>query len=443
MIRGKKVPPMLFVTGVLLILLVIWTRWWVLLPLILFIIDFYTTRYIPWQCLKVKIKISKAFREILDWIWAMVTAVVIVLLIRTLLIEAYTIPTPSMEKSLLVGDYLFVSKISYGPKLPVTPLSFPFTLNIMPFSKNRKSYSDRMQLPYKRLKWLGRIRRNDVVVFHFPEGDTVVLQNPEQDYYALVREYGREHILSQYQVVTRPVDRRDNFIKRCVAIPGDTLEIRHAAVYVNNNLLPDPPGVQHNYYILTNGENIDIQELEKLGISETDRYTEPYKDSFILPLTAYQAEKMSSLNNIISVTKLENANGNLSWLSFFPYDPGYHWTEDNFGPLVIPEKGSSIRISMENLPLYRRVIENYEKNKLEIKDSTILINDIPAKTYTFKMDYYFVTGDNRHNSADSRIWGFVPEDHVIGKAIFVWLSIDKYKKSFSRFRWDHMFKRIN
>lgn len=439
---GKKVPAKLIVTGTLYILLVIWTRWWTLLPFLLLIIDYYATHYIPWHRLKVKIKISKPLHEILDWLGAMVTAVVIVLVIRTLLIEAYTIPTPSMERSLLVGDYLFVSKISYGPKLPNTPISFPFTHNFMPFSETRKSYWDRIQLPYKRLNGLNKIRHNDVVVFHFPEGDTVVLQFPEQDYYGLLRKFGRENVLGQYRVVSRPVDKRDNFIKRCVAIPGDTLEIKHSAVYVNSRLLPDPPGVQHNYYIRTNGERINVQQMEEFGLSGTGILPDPERDRYILPLTDYQADKLRSLSNVLAVTKLENVSDQLSYQSFFPYDPGFPWTEDNFGPLVIPKKGSSIRISVENLPLYRRIIENYEKNKLEISDRSILINDIPAKTYTFKMDYYFMIGDNRHNSADSRIWGFVPEDHVVGKAIFVWLSIDKYKKSFSKFRWQHMFKKI-
>jgi signal peptidase I len=439
---GIKLSAKLIILCILYILFVIWTGWLILLPGILLIIDFYATHFIPWHFFRKKIKPGPALREILNWLGAVLSAVVIVLVIRTLLIEAYTIPTPSMEKSLLVGDYVFVSKISYGPKLPNTPLSFPFTHNIMPFSETRKSYSDRIQLPYKRLKGLGKIQRNDIVVFHFPEGDTVVLQFPEQDYYSLVRKYGREAVRSNYDVVSRPVDKRDNFIKRCVALPGDTLVLKHAEIYVNGRILPDPPEAQYNYYIHTTAGGLDAKELESLSITETDRFYDPSRNSYVLPLTNNQADKIRSFSNVISVTRLENNNINLSYLSYFPYDPAYHWTEDNFGPLVIPKKGTSIRISKENLPLYRRIIETYEKNKLEIQNNRILINDFPAKTYTFKMDYYFMLGDNRHNSADSRIWGFVPEDHMVGKAVFVWLSIDKNNKSFRKFRWKHMFKLI-
>jgi len=442
MIKGKKVSIKLLLTGTLFILFVIWTGWIMLLPFLLLIIDYHVTQFIPWHRLREKIKISKPIREMLDWLGAVLAAVIIVLVIRTLFIEAYTIPTPSMEKTLLVGDYLFVSKISYGPKLPNTPLSFPFTHNIMPFSENRKSYSDRIQLPYKRLKGLRKIKHNDVVVFHFPEGDTVVLQFPEQDYYTLVRKYGRENILRQYKVTSRPVDKRDNFIKRCVALPGDSLEIRHSSIYINHRLLDDPPDVLYNYYVRTTGGRIDAGTLAALNITGADDLSDPDRGSYMMPLTTLQANKLHEVSNVLSVTRLEDVNDNLSYLSFFPYDPIFQWTEDNFGPLFVPEKGSSVRISKENLPLYRRIIENYEKNKLEVHNDTILINDIPAKTYTFKMNYYFMVGDNRHNSADSRIWGFVPEDHIVGKAMFIWLSIDKYNKSFKKFRWNHMFTKI-
>ena len=423
-------------------LLVLWFRWYILLAGILLIFDYFITGLIPWKILRSKIKLHGTVRELIDWLSAVFAAVIIVLVIRTLLIEAYTIPTSSMEKSLLVGDYLFVSKISYGPTMPNTPLSFPFTHNTLPFSDYRKSYSERISLPYKRLKGLGKIKNNDIVVFHFPEGDTVVLEFPDQHYYHLLRQYGRATIFSQYTVASRPVDKRDNFVKRCVALPGDTLEIRHSVIYVNDKHLQDPPGTLHNYYIRTNGDNTDSFELDSMDITGTDQLYDPSNESYILPLSEELAGKIRTLRNVVAVTKLENANKKLSYLSFFPYDPGYQWTEDNFGPLVIPEKGATIRITEENLPLYRRIIETYEGNKLEIRNKDIIINDIPSKTYTFKMDYYFMMGDNRHNSADSRIWGFVPEDHIVGKAVLVWLSIDKTKKSFKKFRWDRIFRII-
>ena len=342
----------------------------------------------------------------------------------------------------MVGDYLFVSKISYGPKMPNTPLSFPFTHNTLPFSDYRKSYSDRVSLPYKRLKGLGKIKNNDIVVFHFPEGDTVVLEFPDQHYYHLLRQYGRTTIFSQYTVASRPVDKRDNFVKRCVGIPGDSLEIRHSVIYVNGKHLQDPPGTLHNFYIRTNGDYIDTLDLDNMDLTGTDQLYDPSNESYIFPLTEELAGKMRTLGNVFAVTKLENVNRKLSYLSFFPYDTRYQWTEDNFGPVLIPQKGATIRISKENLPLYRRIIETYEGNNLEIRNKDILINDIPSKTYTFKMDYYFMMGDNRHNSADSRIWGFVPEDHIVGKAVLVWLSIDKTKESFEKFRWDRIFKII-
>ena len=423
------------------ILLVLWFKWYILLAGLLFIFDYFITGFIPWKRLRKRIKLHGTLNELLNWLSAVIAAVIIVLVIRTLLIEAYTIPTPSMEKSLLVGDYLFVSKISYGPKMQNTPLSFPFTHNTLPFSDYRKSYSDRISLPYKRLKGLGSIRKNDIVVFHFPEGDTVILEFPEQHYYHLARQYGRETLFSQYTIATRPVDKRDNFVKRCVAIPGDTLEIRHSVIYVNSKHLPDPPGVLHNYYVRTRGR-IDSLELDDMDITPSDQLYDPSNDSYIFSLTEELAVRIKSLSNVFAVTRLENTNKKLSYLSFFPYDTGYQWTEDNFGPVVIPKKGTTVRLSLENLPLYRRIIEAYEGNKLEIRNKDILINDIPSKTYTFKMDYYFMMGDNRHNSADSRIWGFVPEDHIVGKAVLVWLSIDKTEQSFKKFRWNRIFKII-
>ena len=427
--------------GIAYLLLVAWFGWYILLPGILLIFDYFITGYIPWKILK-KIKLPAVLKEFLNWIAAVIAAILIVLVIRTLLIEAYTIPSPSMERTLLVGDYLFVSKISYGPKLPNTILSFPFTHNTLPFTHYRKSYSDRWILPYKRLKGLGRIRNNDVVVFHFPEGDTVVLEFPDEHYYHLIREYGRQTILNQYTIAVRPVDKRDNFVKRCVALPGDTLEIRHSAVYVNSRRLPDPPGVMHDYYVRTNGTRIGQEELDALDITGTGELYDPSMDSYVLPLTTGLADTIRELDNVTAVTRLENANRKLSYLSYFPYDPNFQWTEDNFGPVVIPKKGATVEINIANLSLYRRIIKAYEGNKLGVINNEIFINDIPSKTYTFKMDYYFMMGDNRHNSADSRFWGFVPEDHIVGKAVFVWLSIDKNKKSFHRFRWSHMFRII-
>lgn len=439
-IPGKKYI-LFLLAGIAYLLLVLWFGWYILLPGLLLIFDHFITGYIPWRLLK-KIKLPPALKEFLNWLAAVIAAILIVLAIRTLLIEAYTIPSPSMERTLLVGDYLFVSKISYGPKLPNTILSFPFTHNTLPFTQSRKSYSDRWVLPYKRLKGLGHIRNNDVVVFHFPEGDTVVLEFPDEHYYHLIREYGRQAILDQYTIAVRPVDKRDNFVKRCVALPGDTLEVRHSAVYVNSRLLPDPPGVMNDYYVRTNGKRIEKEELDALGITGTGELYDPSLDSYVLPLTMDLADTIRELENVTAVTRLENENRKLSYLSYFPYDPNFQWTEDNFGPVVIPKKGATVAITLANLSLYRRIIMAYEGNSLNIVNNEIFINDIPSKTYTFKMDYYFMMGDNRHNSADSRIWGFVPEDHIVGKAVFVWLSIDKHKKWFHKFRWHHMFRII-
>lgn len=429
------------IASLLYSLFIIWIgAYWFLFGIIL-IFDHFITRFL----FKIRklIKLPTVLAETLEWITAIVTALFAVIIIRTLFIEAYNIPTPSMEKTLLVGDYLFVSKLSYGPKIPNTPLGFPFTHNTMPLSKDKKSYSEKVQWPYKRLLGLGKVHHNDVVVFNFPEGDTIVKELPDQNYYGLIRNYGRKTILSQYEIIPRPVDKRENFVKRCVGLPGDTIELRHSSIFINGQEFTQKPFVQFNYYIRTNGEKLDSSFITDLQLSEADRLYDPSRESYVFPLTTEQALKVRELPNILVVTRLENTTRQLSYFSFFPYSPNYPWTEDNFGPLAIPKKGQTIRLSVKNLPLYSRIIEAYEKNHLEVRDSIIYINHEPRNSYTFAMDYFFMLGDNRHNSADSRIWGFVPEDHIVGKAVLVWLSVDRLKKGWERFRWNKMFKKIN
>jgi signal peptidase I len=425
------------IAAVIYTLFILWIGvYWLLIFLIL-IFDYFLTRKL-FDNDKTALPVPLVIREIFDWFGALL----FVILVRTLFVEAYTIPTPSMERSLLVGDYLFVSKLSYGPRIPNTPLGFPFTHNTMPFSEDRRSYTEIVHWPYKRLAGFGKVKRNDVVVFNFPEGDTVVKELPDQNYYSLIRNYGRRAIRSQYKVMSRPVDKRENFVKRCIGLPGDTVEILHTRVMVNGKQISEVPTLLHRYYVRTNGTRIDSAFMEELKLNDTQQPYDPRLESYILSLTSAQADRLASLPNIRSVTRFENTNRQLSYFSNFPYSSHFQWTEDNYGPLLVPAKGATVRITPVNIPLYWRIIETYEKNKLVLRDSILYINDEPRISYTFGMDYYFMLGDNRHNSADSRVWGFVPEDHVVGKAVFIWLSVNRTREGWQRFRWNRMFKKI-
>lgn len=454
------------ITALIYILWVVWVEnFWFLFGLPI-IVDVHITKFVNWAFWKKKSE-SKKKNAVVEWVDALIFAVIAATLIRMFLIEAYTIPTSSMEKSLLVGDYLFVSKVSYGPKLPNTPISFPFAHHTLPLTKYTKSYVEWIKRPYKRIAGFGDIKRNDIVVFNFPAGDTVVLEMQEQDYYSITRQYAdelkrrdiqignpiksfesyksiaRDYIWDQFNLTVRPVDKRENYIKRCVAIPGDTLKIIHSQVFINGKEQEHFEHMQYDYFVKTNGKQINSKYFERLNIAVDDQRYIASSSMYELPLTNENVGKLKEFSAVSSVSKYENTNINMANISIFPFDSRYPWTEDNFGPLYIPEKGVTIDLTLENLPLYKRIIETYEGNELEVKDTDIYINGKLATTYTFRMDYYFMMGDNRHNSADSRYWGFVPEDHVVGKAVFIWLSLDKDKSFLSKIRWDRVFSIIH
>ncbi|HAN77642.1 MAG TPA: signal peptidase I [Bacteroidales bacterium] len=399
--------------------------------------------------------------------WTIFIAIIIASALRLLFIEVYTIPTSSMERKLLVGDYLFVSKLSYGPRLAVTPLALPFMHHYLPFTQI-PSYIASVQTKPKRLKGLGKIERNDLVVFNFPEGDSVLNEFPDQSYYTLKRIYDEEFLRENYTYGTRPIDRRDNYIKRCVAIPNDTLEIRAGKLFINGKAENGNEYIQYDYYILVKDSGIPNKFLKNLQISERDieqsqkffaqeTYdrsamsfiatnppfrTAEYTKIHILPLTEQAADVISKHPNVVAVKRYSNTPAYRNSL-IFPHDENFLWNEDFFGALVVPGKGKTVQISIKNLPLYRRIIAFYENNSLEIRNDTIFINKMAASEYTFKMNYYFMLGDNRHNSADSRYWGFVPENHVVGKAIGIWFSINTSGNVLNFVRWNRTLDRIN
>lgn len=432
-----------FILAALFYLLwVIWlgNYWWLIGLAVIF--DIYISKKVHWAFWKKKNPPGGKQTKFVEWVDAIIFAVIAATFIRMFFIEAYTIPTSSMEKSLLVGDYLFVSKVAYGPKTPNTPLSFPFVHNTMPLSSTKKSYVEWIKQPYKRLKGFGKIKNDDVVVFHFPEGDTVALFLQNQSYYQLVRTYGRENVWNNPrnfgEVIARPVDKRENYIKRCIGIPGDEIEMTNGQVKVNGKPQQHFKGIQHNYIVNTNGTSINRKALERLNIAEDDR-TAFSNERYMFPLTEENVEKLEEFANVTSVKKIEEEPG--TWdENVFPHSRSYPWNVDNFGPLTIPAKGKSVQLTIENLHIYNRIISVYENNKLEVKDNTIFINGEAAESYTFKMDYYWMMGDNRHNSADSRMWGFVPEDHIVGKASFIWLSLDKDKSLPGKVRIKRMFR---
>lgn len=367
-----------------------------------------------------------------EWIDAIIFAVIAATIIRMFMVEAYTIPTSSMEKSLLIGDFLFVSKLSYGPKVPNTPIAFPFVHHTLPLTKYTKSYLEWIKLPYYRFPGMTTVKNNDVVVFNYPDGDTVALKVQDRSYYALIKQYGRQRVWNDKMnfgdVVARPVDKRENYIKRCIAIPGDTLEIINQVVHINDKPQILPELAQFKYLVKTDGSRINPKALEKLGVSEQVLNTQ--QDEYEITLTTQAAEKLKGFINVKEVKKIIQPKGFWQFYTF-PFDSAYPWNVDNYGPIVIPKAGATVQLNKQNIVLYERIIKAYELNDLEILGDKILINGKPADSYTFKMDYYWMMGDNRHNSADSRYWGFVPYDHIVGKAVFVWLSLDNQKSLFN------------
>jgi len=428
--------------AVLYVLWVIWlgNYWWLfgLIP----IFDGHITKKVKWLFWKKDYKEGEKRNALLEWLDAIIFAVVVVTFINTFFFQAFKIPSSSMESSLYTGDHLFVSKLSYGPKMPQTPLTIPFTHNVI---GGKESYSTLIQSDYKRLKGFGHVETGDYVVFAFPHGDTVLVKDPAADYYTYVRTLGRDYTIRKYgPVKVRPSDKKDHYVKRCVASAGDTLQIRNGQVYVNSQAQEVWPGVQNSYTVVTDGQRINPVNLDKLGLNIRELWFHPELPGYpAMPLTAEMLEKIKAYPNVVSVEQnIDSYPPDFpdSYVTIFPFDENYRWTRDNFGPLWIPQKDVEVELSVANLPLYERIITAYEGNSLQVKDGAIYINGEETQSYTFKQDYYFMMGDNRHNSLDSRYWGFVPEDHIVGKPALIWLSIDGNKKFPNNIRWRRFFK---
>ena len=448
---------------VLYLLFLYWVEsWWGLL-VIPFIFDVYITKKIKWQWWK---ESERPVKFVMSWIDALVFALVAVYFINQFFFQNYVIPSSSLEKSLLTGDYLFVSKVSYGPRIPQTPLTMPLTQHTLPVVEC-KSYIDWPHWDYRRVKGLGKVELNDIVVFNFPAGDTLCSapqyqaydyyqmcygigyqlypNRPDPDklsaeerikYFETIYTLGRNELWrnqTEYgEIITRPTDRRENYVKRCVGLPGQTLEIRNRMVYLDGKKNKEPQNVQYTYYVKLK-QALPEDLMDQLGISMEDLTS--LNTLGYMPLTKYAVTTLQARNDIVESVKL---NTEANELEIYPLNGNKGWTRDNYGPIWIPKKGEKIRLTLDNIAIYERPIRVYEGNTLTIDDGRIYINGKEARDYTFKMDYYWMMGDNRHNSADSRYWGFVPEDHIVGKPIFIWWSSNPDRRSFAGIRWSRL-----
>ena len=407
----------------------------------------------------------------MSWVDALVFALVAVYFINLFFFQNYVIPSSSLEKSLLTGDYLFVSKVSYGPRIPETPLTMPLTQHTLPVVEC-KSYIEWPHWDYRRVKGLGKVELNDIVVFNYPAGDTLCSapqyqsfdyygmcysigyqlypQRPNPDslsandrikYFNTLYEAGREELRrneAEYgKIITRPTDRRENYVKRCVGLPGQTLQIKNRIVYLDGKANKEPEEVQYTYYVKLK-QHIPDEMLKDLGISMEDLVS--LNTAGYMPLTKRAVATLSKRKDLVESIRI---NTDASEHDIYPLNGNMHWTRDNYGPIWIPAKGKSINLTLDNIAVYERPIKVYEHNDLQIKEGKIYINGKEADSYTFKMDYYWMMGDNRHNSADSRYWGFVPEDHVVGKPIFIWWSSDPDRSGFGGIRWQRLFRFVD
>ena len=373
-----------------------------------------------------------------EWLDAVVFAVVAATIIRVFFIEAYTSPSGSMEKSLLIGDFLFVSKVNYGARVPMTPVAFPFAHHSMPLT-GTKAYWDGVQWKFRRLPGFQDIKRNDVVVFNFPEGDTVALEAQDDNYYQMIMRSDRQTVNTNYTIVSRPVDKRENFIKRCVAIAGDTISMDQGLVTVNGKKVPLKDSGWFSYTVVFKTSDVNINLFQDMGFNATQT-DDPF--TYLFDGTPELVKQLKKSEFVKSVKEIVAPRGEFD-RSVFPHDPNRNWNIDNFGQIIVPKAGWTVKLDSITMPLYERSIRIYEGNKVEKIGNDWLINGKKATSYTFKMNYYWMMGDNRHQSADSRIWGFVPEDHIVGKALFIWMSLDSNGSWFNKIRWNRLFSGIN